>query len=271
MTDTPIHVTRWGTTGPRIVMVHGSAQGSMIGGDRHFAAQERLGARGYRVIVPDRPGHGRSPDPGRPDDPVADGKLVATLLEDGAHLVGHSFGGCVALAAAAMRPEAVRSLTLIEPAMIAVAAGEPAARKFLIRLVMATVFSLSDTARAKKFNQLVGIPQDLRDADEAVDVARIGRALKRIKLPSKQELITWLEGVKAARIPLLVMTGGWNPAFEVSSDEVARLGGGRRMIIPSQHHFPQNISDEFNLELARLVDEISMSGAQMSQREAQPG
>jgi len=40
---------------------------------------------------------------------------MADLLED-AHLVGHSFGGAAALAAAARRPDAVRPPKLIEPA-----------------------------------------------------------------------------------------------------------------------------------------------------------
>lgn len=31
-----IHVTRWGPAGPRVVMVHGSSQGSEVGGDGHF-------------------------------------------------------------------------------------------------------------------------------------------------------------------------------------------------------------------------------------------
>src|SRR5271165_4633819 len=113
-----IHVARWGHSGPRVVLVHGGAQGTPVGGESNFRAQQPLAQEGWQLIVPDRPGHGRSPDPGRPDDAEADGAWVAALLEDGAHLVGHSFGGCVALAAAARRPEAVRSLTLIEPGML---------------------------------------------------------------------------------------------------------------------------------------------------------
>lgn len=61
-----------GTSGPTIVLIHGSAQGGSAGGDRHFVAQRSLGERGYQIIVPDRPGHGLSPSPGRPDDAEAD-------------------------------------------------------------------------------------------------------------------------------------------------------------------------------------------------------
>ena len=51
---------------------------------------------------------------------------MAELLGDGAHLAGFSYGGVIALLAAAARPEAVRSLTVIEPPCLGVARGDPA-------------------------------------------------------------------------------------------------------------------------------------------------
>ena len=101
-----IHIERWGSSGPRVVLVHGGAQGTETGGERNFAFQRPLAEQGWQLIVPDRPGHGRSPDPGRPDDAEADGAWVAELLGDGAHLLGHSYGGVIALCAAGLRPEA---------------------------------------------------------------------------------------------------------------------------------------------------------------------
>ena len=58
---------------------------------------------------------------------------VAELLGhggEGMHLVGSSYGGVVALLAAAQRPEAVRSLTVIEPPAMAVAMEDPDVFKF---------------------------------------------------------------------------------------------------------------------------------------------
>ena len=80
-----VHITRWGNSGPLTVMIHGAAQGSSVGGDRHFAAQAAVAQHGWQIVVPDRPGHGRSADPGRPDDAEADGEWIAELLGDGAH------------------------------------------------------------------------------------------------------------------------------------------------------------------------------------------
>jgi pimeloyl-ACP methyl ester carboxylesterase len=251
--ETALHVTRWGAAGPRIVLVHGGVQGGGAGGDRHFAAQQRLAARGFQLLVPDRPGHGRSPDPGRPDDAAADGALVAPLLADGAHLVGHSFGGCVVLDAASRRPEAVRSLTLIEPAMQRLATHDPHVRRFLLRLLGVMLLSWSAAARARRFTALVGVPPEIGGARGPEEEARMGRNLRRMVIPSKEALGRQLDLVRERRLPLTVVTGGWSPAFEAVGDAVAVRGGGRRVVIRSPHHFPHLVSGEFDELLAQLA------------------
>ncbi|MBP7000067.1 alpha/beta hydrolase [Amaricoccus sp.] len=82
------------------------------------------------ISAPDLPGHGRTEhDPARSvqEQALAD----ARSLLGGAgrtHVVGHSFGGAVALRLAVEAPEAVASLTLIEPVLFALlAGGDPAA------------------------------------------------------------------------------------------------------------------------------------------------
>lgn len=259
-----IHVTRWGQSGPKVVMVHGSAQGSRAGGDRHFSAQERLGQRGWQIIVPDRPGHGRSPAPGRPDDAEADGELVADLLGDGAHLVGHSFGACVALAAAAKRPSLVHSLTFIEPGMQALAVSNPVVRRFILQMLLVRKFSFSAVSRAKRFAALVGIPPDIGGGADAEELKRKGQGIARLKVPSKGSLQRELNDIKRAAIPLLVVTGGWNPAIEATAEAVASTGNGRRLVIKSEHHFPQLVSDEFNRVLAAFMEESDLKKASRS-------
>ena len=241
-----LHITRWGDSGPRLVLVHGSAQGSAIGGDRHFARQQLLSDNGWQVIVPDRPGHGLSPAPGRPDDAEADGALIADLLKDGAHLAGHSFGGCVALAAAAMRPEAVRSLTLIEPAMQMIALENGDVQKFGLKAMMAIKMSLSDASRARNFEKLVTVPEELRAGTSKAEQEKIGRGMAAMEVPRREVLMQQLACVRDNEIPLIVVTGGWSAAFDATGAKAAQLGGGRHVIIPSPHHFPHLVSDEFN-------------------------
>lgn len=243
---TPIHLAERGE-GPRVVLVHGSAQGSSVGGEKHFANQASLAAKGWTVITPDRPGHGLSPAPDRGDNAELDGVWVAELLgESGGHLVGHSFGGAVALAAAARRPDAVRTLTLIEPALQKVASDLPVVRKFILGLVATAIFSFPPSKRMTRIAKFLGIPDSVRGGTSKEELARMGKGFKRLMLPTNEEIRAQLAIVRQHKIPLTVVTGGWNEAFDAVSERVAELGGGKHVIIQSPHHFPQNVSEEFN-------------------------
>jgi pimeloyl-ACP methyl ester carboxylesterase len=89
----------------------------------------RLGDR-LAMRALDLPGHGGTDrDPARDIQDQAVEDALAMLAETGpAHLIGHSFGGTVALRLAAEAPGLVRGLTLIEPVMFAFLAdaGDPA-------------------------------------------------------------------------------------------------------------------------------------------------
>lgn len=99
--------------GDPVVLLHGG----LSGGDSWQAQQPALAGAGYRVYVPDRRGHGRSPDIPGPlsyqvmaDDTVG---YLAQVVGRPAHLVGWSDGAVVALLAAQQRPGLVASLVLI--------------------------------------------------------------------------------------------------------------------------------------------------------------
>ena len=68
------------------------------------------------IIAPDLPGFGATPPPGLAWDSAQYAKLISILIEDeiGAPVVvlGHSFGGRVAVRLAASRPDLVKSLVL---------------------------------------------------------------------------------------------------------------------------------------------------------------
>jgi pimeloyl-ACP methyl ester carboxylesterase len=73
-------------------------------------------------LIPDLPGFGRSEPPAGYDYSMpAHAGMVARFVEGldrgPVHLFGNSFGGAIALVLAAQRPELVRSLTLISPAV----------------------------------------------------------------------------------------------------------------------------------------------------------
>ncbi|WP_209428183.1 alpha/beta fold hydrolase [Pararhodobacter sp. SW119] len=101
-------------TGAPVVALHGSASA----GAQWRSLSEHLAAR-FRVIAPDLAGYGRSGQPAARASLAAEAAFLRPALAaagEPVHLVGHSFGGAVALAVAITMPESVRSLTLIEPA-----------------------------------------------------------------------------------------------------------------------------------------------------------
>src|SRR3984893_7560052 len=105
--------------GPPVLLVHGSVLGR-----RAWHHQREL-AEHWTLCLANRPGFGASPPLPRGDF-EAEAPLIAGLLKSGAHLVGHSYGAVIALYVAALRPDAVRSLTVSEPGCLRVAAGDPA-------------------------------------------------------------------------------------------------------------------------------------------------
>ncbi len=92
---------------------------------RHTALLPLVRARRQPAVLFDLPGHGQSADWTKGADFHAATTDIATkLLPDApVHLVGHSFGGTVALRVALENPGRVRALTLIEPVLFAAARG----------------------------------------------------------------------------------------------------------------------------------------------------
>ncbi len=104
-------------SGAPVIVLHGSAST----GAQWTGLMAQLESR-YRVIVPDLPGYGASREvPGTSRSRLrAEARAVAEIaIATGqpVHLVGHSYGGAVALKLALVWPELVCSLTLVEPAV----------------------------------------------------------------------------------------------------------------------------------------------------------
>lgn len=109
-----IHVVIKGKSGPDVVLIHG-----LSGNARDFtqALAERLALR-HRVLVFDRPGLGYSTDLGVGKDTIVDQarvlkKAAAQLGADKPIVLGHSYGGAVALAWAVRFPGRISGLVLL--------------------------------------------------------------------------------------------------------------------------------------------------------------
>jgi pimeloyl-ACP methyl ester carboxylesterase len=228
LTSSDLDVLRLGE-GPPVVLVHGS----IVGAERTWRHQRVL-AEHWSLRLPNRPGFAGSPPLPRGDFEV-EAPLIAELLEDGAHLVGHSYGAVIALLAAAERPEAVRSLAVSEPGSLRVAAGDP--------VVDATIAQGEELYRRRgEFS-----PQDfvrlfrsgLHSAHETPEV--LPDWLERGARHVMEERPPWeadipLDRLAATSFPKLVISGNHSPAFERMCDVLAERLGARRKVIEGRGH-----------------------------------
>jgi len=109
-----VAVREWGEDDwPTAVFWH--AVGPLASGAYGRELAPALVARRWRLLAPDAPGYGLTP-PRAPDayelDVLAD--LLLALAGERAALIGHSWGGAVALSAAAARPDSVSAVVLLD-------------------------------------------------------------------------------------------------------------------------------------------------------------
>ncbi len=119
--DTPlghVHVFdgRGGGTLPPVVLLHGLGSN----GAAFTPVIAHLQRHVRRIVAPDYPGHGFSPEARREVQPAALFDAMVHALDDRLHepaiVVGNSLGGAVALHYAITRPERVAGLVLLSPA-----------------------------------------------------------------------------------------------------------------------------------------------------------
>ena len=240
MTD--IFVESWGAGAP-VVLLHGS----LATGAEEWQAQRPIAEQGYRLLVLDRRGYGRSPMI-EGEDFVRDADDIAALMDDGAHLVGHSYGGLGALLAAARRPDATLSLTLLEPAAFAMGQREPAARALVDEVRRLWALDLQDEEWVVRFLSIVGSdelpPESIAAAVPLVPVFRRGRPVWETELP--------LAELAVAAFPKLVVSGGHNAGFEAICDDLAEQIDASRAVIEGAGHEVQFTGPPLNNALVTL-------------------
>jgi pimeloyl-ACP methyl ester carboxylesterase len=255
--DVELHYEEHGE-GPPVVFIHGG----VLNGAMTWSEQQPLAER-WRTVIVDRPGFGTSSPVERVDFEL-DAERVVALLDRGTelwgvdrvHLVGHSYGGVISLLAAAARPTALASLTVIEPPAFGVAAGNPS--------VDGLVAGLQDHWRngprenparfLDTFLRLVGSATQLPDPlppplAQGAAMLVVERGPWEAQIPIGQLAETpW---------PKLVVSGAHSPAFDAVCDVLERDLGASRAVIAGAGHTVPRVGDAFNQQL-----EAFLAGAQ---------
>ncbi|WP_214366443.1 alpha/beta fold hydrolase [Pseudonocardia sp. H11422] len=243
---TLLEAERWGDAGPPVVLVHGSLSSAAAA----FGKQKVLADR-YRLIAPYRRGYSPSPATGR-IDPDRDARDIVELLGSGAHLVGTSMGGVVAMRAAALAPDKVWSLTVIEPPAMPNAAGRPEADKLIegLREHWAQADPADLEAFAAGFLRTLGVSMELPSPLPPP----LAEAVRNLTTERPWETGVPLEQLAATTFPKLVVSGGGTPGFEDVADVLAEQLPGKRVLFDGSPHAVQRIGARFNDELlAHLV------------------
>jgi pimeloyl-ACP methyl ester carboxylesterase len=238
-------VEDWGGGDKRIVLVHGS-----LGvGAAAFGEQRVLGDT-FALSVMTRRGYGDTPRIAAVDV-LRDAEDVIELLGSGAHLVGTSMGGIVAMNAAGRRPDLVRSLTVIEPPAFALACDVPAVRR--VSDALKAHWKLADPKELHAF--VVGfvaalemnmpLPDPLPPPVAAAAVNLVTERPWRVDVP--------IGAVADASFPKLVVTGGWSEAFDGISQRLADLLGVECHCLPGAGHAVQKVGAPFNDLLRRHI------------------
>lgn len=245
---TTIEVLVWGS-GARVVLVHGS----VFNGPLTWKEQRALGEH-WRLEVVNRRGYGNSPPPTVRSDFEEDARDIVTLLGDGAHLVGHSYGAIAALYAAALRPQAVRSLAVNEPPAYRLLKGDAEADSIVVaqealrRDVEPRAFleAFSKTITAPGAPPRPPLPDPLPPAlEQGVRATMMARPQGEAEIP--------LDALRRTSFPKLVTSGGHHPVFEKICDKLHGELKTERATIRGAGHNVQFTGGPFNDRLEAFL------------------
>lgn len=239
--------------GTPIILLHGFPDSSSVW-RRQMAP---LAEAGYRVVAPDLRGHGASDCP----QPVAAytldrlvGDVLAIAGDRPVHLVGHDWGGIVAWAVAAWRPDRVDRLSIINAPHPDVAAAvlrrDPLQA---IRSSYVALFQLSGIAerllRARGFWLLRRMVRAaaLRDTFSAEDLAACRRQWARpgrlTAMLNYYRALVRLGHAPLGRIavPTQILWGRRDAAlgYPLAEASLAMCERGRLQPLPDASHWPQ--------------------------------
>lgn len=238
---------------PRVVLVHGS----VTPGKPTWSAQRRDLTDRFDIVVLERRGFAPGAPIGRVDFEDEAAWLLPQLCP-GDHLVGHSYGGVVALLTAAAAGNLLRSLTVIEPPATRAAAGHRAADDFGRQGADWWASGPRDDPEEFLRGFLGVVGSDFEPPSPLTPELEQGaRLLISERGPWEAEVP--LDALAAAPFPTLVVSGAHHEAFDAICDALESRLGAERLVLPGYGHNPQRHPD-FNEALADFVERASALG-----------
>lgn len=253
--------------GDPVVFIHGAFIAGSFG---PLLVEPSLAGR-YRLITYRRRGYGGTSQaiPQRPisaEQQAADcAGLMRYLGVDRAHVVGHSFGGSVAIQLALDAPELVRSLALLEPALFV--GGSAQAYRESLMMSRERYRAEGPGAVMEEFFR-ARWPEYSRSALEQVVPGAFEQALADAPTTFELDigLTDWgFDKNQAQRIsqPALVVLGGDSPALHPRFEETYGqlldwLPHGEGLVVPAATHLFQLESAEISATLATALAEFFM-------------
>jgi pimeloyl-ACP methyl ester carboxylesterase len=174
--------------------------------------------------------------------------LADQLLDHPVHLVGYSYGGLVAMYAAALRRDNVLSLTVVEPPATALVSGHPVVDDWAarIRSLMASDRPLETLLR--DFLALVGAPVDVVDPVHPT-LLQGTRQLLGARPPD--EAVVPLDSLQG--LPMLAVSGGHMEPYELICDAIVAATGASRAVCPGAGHLVPDTGAPFNRILENFL------------------
>ncbi len=273
------HVQQAGS-GPDVVLIHG------VTGDLSIwylcRAMESLATR-FRVTAFDLRGHGYTDVPKSAYTSADMAGDVLTLMDKvdapSAHLVGHSFGGVVAMHAAVLAPDRIDSLILSDPYFPALRHLEQLSRwghwqnfrqeaedagvtlsaefwydlgKFFDQVVHL------DAEKMLKFRHAVGLPTMNR-------LMRLGKTTCGDDVKEEAGLTT--EKIHAVHVPTLALYGEFSPFLATADYLSEHLSDCRSELVPlAQHRAPEENPVAFLAAVERFLVEVTTRSLAESSR-----
>jgi pimeloyl-ACP methyl ester carboxylesterase len=257
--------------GPAVLLVHGQPG---LGADWDAVVGELVGD--HRLVVPDRPGYGASGM--GPVTMAANADILADMVvERGAApvtVVGHSYGGGVAVLMAARRPDVVSGLVLVasvgradsitaaDHVLAAPWAGEAlsAASLFVLGRLMPRVRGLAARVPGHRLAWLeASLPDDRYFEVSSKFGGQIWRSFVFEQRTLLREITDVEEALPGLRVPTVVVAGAWDVVvpLSVATSVVAAVDGARLMTVARTGHFVPRDAPQVVAAAVRQVESIA--------------